>query len=109
VAAGDNMSTIRIRSKRKNGHTQIRTLIVHPMETGRNKDKKTGVLIPANFIQQLTVKVNDKVVASLNTGASISKNPYFAFQIKGGYPGDVINISWLDNLGNSDTAESVIK
>lgn len=103
------MSTIRIRSKRKAGHTQIRTLIAHPMETGRNKDKATGELIPAEFIQQLTVKVNDKVVAILDTGASISKDPYFAFQIRGGYPGDVIQISWLDNLGHSDSAESTIK
>ncbi len=103
------MSSIRIRSKRKDGHTQIRTLISHPMQTGRDKDKKTGELMPAHFIQELTVEVNDKPVASVLLGAGISKNPYFSFQIKGGYPGDIIRIRWRDNLGQSDFAESRIK
>ena len=103
------MSSIKIRTKRKEGVTQIRTLIAHPMETGRRKDKDTGELIPANFIQELTVKHNDKVIVSSVMGASISKDPYFAFLLKGGEPGDTISITWQDNLGNTDTAESIIK
>ncbi len=103
------MSTIKIRTKRKDGITQIRTLISHPMETGRARDKKTGEFIPAQFIQQLTIQLNDKAIASAEMGASISKDPYFAFQLKGGEPGDKITISWHDNLGNTDSAESIIK
>ncbi len=103
------MSSIKIRTKRKDGNTQIRTLISHPMETGRRKDKDSGELVPAHYIQDLTVKHNDKVVVSSVMGASISKDPYFAFLLKGGEPGDKIIISWKDNLGNTDTAETVIK
>ncbi len=103
------MSSIKIRTKRKDSNTQIRTLISHPMETGRRKDKDSGELVPAHYIQDLTVKHNDKVVVSSVMGASISKDPYFAFLLKGGEPGDKIIISWKDNLGNTDTAETVIK
>ncbi|MDZ4154272.1 thiosulfate oxidation carrier complex protein SoxZ, partial [Methylicorpusculum sp.] len=41
------MSSIKIRSKRKDGKTEIRTLIAHPMEHGRNRDPVTKELIPA--------------------------------------------------------------
>lgn len=103
------MSSIKIRTKRKDGITQIRTLITHPMETGRRKDKDTGEPIPANYIQDLTVKHNDKVMVSSVMSAGISKNPYFAFKFKGGEPGDKITITWRDNLGKTDTAESILK
>lgn len=103
------MSSIKIRSKRENGKTQIRTLITHPMETGRNKDPKTNQLIPAHHIQELTLSLNGKVIMSCHMGASISKDPYFAFMLKGGEPGDKIKIEWLDNLGNRDSEEHVLK
>jgi sulfur-oxidizing protein SoxZ len=103
------MSGIKIRTKRIDGKTQIRTLIAHPMEHGRNKDPETKQPIPAHFIQLLTVSLNDKVIVNCAMGASISKDPYFAFMLKGGNAGDKITISWFDNLGNKDFAEHVIK
>ncbi len=102
------MSSIKIRTKRFDDITQIRTLIAHPMETGRNKDEQ-GKLIPAHFIQELTVKHNDNIIASSIMGAGISKNPYFSFKFKGGKPGDIINISWQDNLGQSDSQDKILK
>lgn len=103
------MSSIKIRSKRIDGKTQIRTLISHPMETGRSRDSKTNQLIPAHYIQELTVSRNGKVIVTSNLGASISKDPYFAFMLKGGEPGDKITIQWVDNLGNRDSEEHVVK
>lgn len=103
------MSSIKIRSKRIDGKTQIRTLITHPMEHGRNKDPNTHQLIPAHYIQVLTVDLNGKVIVLCDMGASISKDPYFAFMLKGGNAGDKITINWLDNLGNKDFEEHIIK
>ncbi len=103
------MSTIKIRTKRLDGKTQIRTLISHPMEHGRNMDEKTGELIPAHYIQELVVEHNGKTVVRSNMGAGVSKNPYFAFMLKGGEVGDSIRISWKDNLGNSDSQERAIE
>ncbi|NOQ34313.1 MAG: thiosulfate oxidation carrier complex protein SoxZ [Methylococcaceae bacterium] len=103
------MSTIKIRTKRLDGKTQIRTLISHPMEHGRNMDEKTGELIPAHYIQELLVKHNDNIIVNSNLGAGISKNPYFAFMLKGGEVGDKITISWRDNLDNSDSQSREIE
>ncbi|MDO9268475.1 MAG: thiosulfate oxidation carrier complex protein SoxZ [Methylobacter sp.] len=103
------MSSIKIRTKRMDGKMQIRMLIAHPMEHGRNRDAKTNALIPAHFIQELTVKHNKNVIITGNTGANISKDPYFAFTLKGGNPGDKITISWVDNLGNEDTQDHIVK
>lgn len=83
-------------------------LIAHPMENGRNRDAKTNALIPAHFIQKLTVKLNKNLIVTGNTSSSISKDPYFAFVLKGGKVGDKITISWVDNLGNKDTQEHII-
>lgn len=102
------MSSIKIRTKRFDGNTQIRTLISHPMEHGRNKDKSTNKLIPAHFIKVLTVTHNNKVVAICNMGTGVSKDPYFAFLLKGGNPGDQIIIDWVDNLGNKDSEHHTI-
>ncbi len=102
------MSSIKIRTKRLDGNTQIRCLISHPMEHGRNKDPVTKKFIPSHFIQTLTVTHKGNVVATCNMGAGISKDPYFAFLLKGGEAGDEIMIEWVDNLGNRDLEKHVI-
>jgi sulfur-oxidizing protein SoxZ len=103
------MSSIKIRTKRIDGKIQIRTLIAHPMETGRNRNKQTNELIPAHFIKLLTVRHNDKVVVSADLSTSISKDPYFAFMLKNGNVGDTITVSWEDNLGQQDTETHAVK
>jgi len=102
------MSSIKIRTKRLNGKTQIRTLITHPMENGRNKDKQ-GELIPAHHIQNLWVLHNKTQVITCHMAGSISKNPYFDFLLKGGKAGDSITITWVDNRGKTDSQTHTIK
>ena len=103
------MSSIKIRSKRLDGKIQIRTLIAHPMENGRNRDQSSGQFIPAHFIQEITVKHNDQVIISGDLGGGIAKDPYFAFILKDAQSGDKITISWLDNQGLSDAKDHFIK
>lgn len=78
------------------------------MENGRNKDDQEN-LIPAHHIQDLWVEHNMAKVISCNMAGSISKNPYFDFLLKGGEVGDEITVSWIDNLGKSDSKEYTIK
>lgn len=102
------MSSIKIRTKRQQGTTQIRTLIAHPMETGLNTDKQNQKTIAAHFIQTLTVRHNDKIILTTDMGSGISRNPYFSFEMKGGEPGDKITIQWSDNQGNRDSQDALI-
>lgn len=101
------MSSIKIRTKLLNDTTQIRTLITHPMETGRRKDEQ-GNLIPAHYIQELRVEHNQNLVITCHVGRSISKNPYFDFLLAEGSKGDTITISWMDNLENKDSETRTI-
>jgi sulfur-oxidizing protein SoxZ len=97
-------SPMRIRAAAKDGVTEVRVLMSHPMETGQRKDS-SGNPIPAHFITELTAKHNDKVVLSAEFGPSVSTNPYLAFKFKGGDKGDKLVVTWVDNKGETRTDE----
>ena len=100
--------SIKIRAKASGDVTTVKTLMKHNMETGLRKDKK-GELIPAHYITEVTAEHNGKLVMTANWAGGISKNPYMSFKIKGAAPGDTVKISWVDNMGKSDSAEAAIK
>lgn len=102
------MSSIKVRASAKGDVTTVKALISHPMETGMRKDK-AGKVIPAQFIQELTCEHNGTTVMTAQWGTAISKNPYLSFRFKGGKVGDSLKISWKDNVGKSDSAETAIK
>ena len=77
------MASIKIRAKLSDGVTTVKALIQHPMETGQRKDKKTGKLIPAHFIQEVTCEHNGTNVMTALWGPAVSKNPYLSFKFKG--------------------------
>ena len=102
-------NSIKVRAKAKGDIVTVKALIKHPMETGLRKDKKTGKVIPAHFIQEVSCKHNGKDVLVAEWGPAVSTNPYLAFSFKGGKAGDVVNISWVDNTGGKDAEETAIK
>ena len=99
---------IKIRAKNSNGVTTVKSLMSHEMETGLRKDKKTGDPIPAHFIQEVTAKWNDQVVMTALWSGGVSKNPYLSFKFNGGAAGDKIEITWVDNKGESETGTAEI-
>ena len=100
--------SIKLRAKAKKGIVTVKALMSHPMETGLRKNKKTGKLIPAHHIQEVTAKAGDKTVMSAVWGGAISKNPYLSFKFSGS-KGDSITLSWVDNKGNSDSKTAKVK
>ena len=101
--------TIKIRAKDKGDHVEVKALMSHDMETGTRKDSKTGELIPAHFIQEVTVEANGEVMMRANWGPAVSKNPYINFSFRGAKAGDTLRISWVDNLGGRDELETVLR
>jgi sulfur-oxidizing protein SoxZ len=102
------MSTIKVRARAKGGTTTVKTLISHPMQVER-KDKKTGKVTPAHYIQEVVCEHNGKSVLTASWGAAISKNPYLSFKFKGAKSGDDLKISWVDNKGEKDSTTAKIK
>ncbi len=99
---------MRIRATMAGDVADVKVLMNHPMETGLRKDAKTGQLVPAHFIQEVKATVNGAPVLAADTGSGVSKNPYLGFKVKGAKTGDKVVVSWVDNKGDTNSAEAVI-
>ena len=99
------MAKIKLKPKARKGVIGIKCSIKHPMETGLRKKK--GKLVPANHIVHMVVSHNGTVVVDADIGSSISKDPYFKFQVAGA-KGDSIELKYKDSKGKtgSMTAKS---
>ena len=81
-------------------------------EDGQRADSKTGKLIPANFLQQLVIKTEERVLVSADLGGGLAHNPYFLFKVKGLKAGAKISVDWLASQeiinpdGRRETKES---
>jgi sulfur-oxidizing protein SoxZ len=98
---------MKMRATLAGGNTDVRVLMTHPMETGQRKDAD-GKLLPMHFIQNVLVKVNGKTVMEGQISQAVSRNPVFSFRLKGGAKGDNIEISWVDNKGDTNKTEAAV-
>lgn len=99
---------VKIRAKLKGDVAMVKSLMPHPMETGVRKDPD-GNLIPAHFIEEVRCEHNGRLVLKADWGPSVSKNPYFSFKVTGAKSGDIIKVSWVDNLGEASSGEATLK
>ena len=76
---------------------EIKTLIRHPMHSGRMKDPE-GQTIPRQIINSFSAKFNGKEVFQMDLEPSISTNPYIVFQYKVKESGK-FDFEWLDDNG----------
>jgi len=98
---------IKIRAQLKGDVTEVKALMLHPMETGRRKNDFDET-IPAHFIQLVTATLNGRTVLEAQWGTGISKNPYLTFRLKGAKVGDKVGLRWQDNKGESNSAEAAV-
>jgi len=98
---------MKMRATLGSGYTDVRVLMTHPMETGQRKDPD-GKIVPMHFIQNITVKVNGKTVVEGEISQAVSRNPVFTFRVKGGAKGDKVEVSWLDNQGDTNKTEGAV-
>lgn len=94
--------SMKMRAQLKGNFTEVKVLMSHPMETGRRRND-ADELVPAHFVQLLTATLNGKPVLEAQWGTGIAKNPYLTFRLKGAKLGDVVEVTWHDNLGETAT------
>jgi len=99
---------MKIRATLQGDVADVRVLMAHPMETGQRKDA-AGKLVPLHFIQTITAQLNGKTVFTADVSQAVSRNPVFAFKVKGAKAGDKLSITWQDNTGDKRTDEVVIR
>jgi sulfur-oxidizing protein SoxZ len=98
---------MRIRAQAAGDKATVRVLMSHEMETGQRKDA-AGKVIPAWYIQEVSAALNGKTVMTAQWGASVSKNPFLQFNLKGAKAGDKVAVSWVDNKGEKRTDEATV-
>ncbi len=99
--------TMKMRARLKDGVTEVKVLIGHPMETGRRKND-FGDVIPAHFIQLVSASLNGKPVLDAQWGTGISKNPYLTFHLNNAKVGDIVQVNWTDNQGKTGAGEIAV-
>ena len=98
---------MKIRATVAGDATEVKVLMNHEMGTGQRKDAQ-GKTVPAWFIQNVTATWNGRTVLSAQWGPAISKNPFLSFKFKGGAKGDKVQVTWVDNKGETRTDEATI-
>jgi sulfur-oxidizing protein SoxZ len=98
---------MKIRATLQGDVADVRVLMAHPMETGQRKDA-SGNVVPQHFIQTITAQLNGKTVFGADISQAISRNPVFAFKVKGAKAGDKLTITWTDNKGDKRTDEVAV-
>jgi sulfur-oxidizing protein SoxZ len=97
-----------IRAQVSGDKATVRVLMRHDMETGQRKDA-AGQVIPAWYIQEVTVALNGQTVLTAQWGPSVSKDPFLQFSIKGAKAGDKVRVGWTDNRGDTRTDEASVR
>jgi sulfur-oxidizing protein SoxZ len=92
---------MKMRATLAGGFTDVRVLMTHPMTTAQSGQ-------PLHFIQNISVRQNGKPVIEAEVSQAVSRNPVFTFRLKGGAKGDKIEVSWLDNKGETNQIEGAV-
>ena len=99
----------RLRARRLAEYTEIRLLFRHPMETGRRVDAGSGTPVPANYIDRLTIRLENRLVAECRLGTGVASDPSFTFRVKAGAPGERVAANWRDTAGRENELSAVIE
>jgi len=76
----------------------VASIIMHPMYTGLQKDKKTGKIIPAQYVKKIEVFYGDEKITWMDLFPSVSANPFIAFNLKVTKAAP-LKIVWTENDG----------
>jgi sulfur-oxidizing protein SoxZ len=107
---GKRKSLIKIKPKKyKTGDiVKVDFMVMHPMETGMRKDKKTGQLIPAEYINEVKFFFNDQLITKMIVWESLSTNPLFTINFKVPGKGELKAV-YKDNKGEVNEKSKTIK
>lgn len=101
---------IKVKPKKyKNGDiVKVSFMVMHPMETGLRKDKKTGKILPADYIKNVKFEYNGKLFTNMNVWETLSVNPVFTTYMKVDGAG-TIKVTFTDNKGTVQESSKKIK
>ena len=101
--------THKMRVKMEDGTAQVKLLLQHPMETGNRTDPTTGLKIPRHYIRELVCRHKGEAVLRSQWSWGMARNPYLSFRVRGVRRGDRVRIRWIDDRGQDDAMEAVVR
>lgn len=103
-------SLIKIKPKNyKDGDiVNVSFMVMHPMETGMRKDKKTGQIVPAEYINSVKFDYNGNVITTMDVWESLSANPVFTTFMKINGAGK-LSVTFTDSTGSVNETSTKIK
>ena len=103
-------SLIKIKPKKfKDGEVvKVSFMVMHPMETGVRKDKKTKKIIPAKYINSVKFDYNGKIITTMNVWEALSTNPVFTTYMKINGKGK-LTVTFTDSTGEVHEKSKKIK
>jgi len=103
-------SLIKIKPKKfKDGEVvKVSFMVMHPMETGMAKDKKTNKIIPAKYINSVKFNYNGKEITNMTVWEALSVNPVFTTYMKINGAGK-LSVTYTDNTGEVNEQSTKIK
>lgn len=103
-------SLIKVKPKKyKDGDiVKVSFMVMHPMETGTRKDKKTKKIVPAKYVNNVKFTYNGKLLANLNVWEGLSTNPVFTTYMKVNGKGS-LTVNYTDSTGESHEKSKKIK
>lgn len=103
-------SMIKIKpNKYKNGDVvKVSFMVMHPMETGLRKDKKTGQIVPEDYIKSVKFEYNGKVFTNMNVWETLSVNPVLTTYMKVDGAGE-LKVTFTDNKGTVEEISQSVK
>jgi len=107
---GKRKSLIKVKPKKYNTGDVVKVnfMVMHPMETGSRKDKKSGKIVPAHYINEVKFLFNDKPITTMQTWESLSTNPVFTIYFKVPGKGE-LKVIYSDNQGEVNEKSKKIK
>ena len=103
-------SLIKIKPKKfKDGDiVKVSFMVMHPMETGLRKDKKTKKIVPAKYINSVKFNYNGKEITNMTVWESLSVNPVFTTSMRINGAGK-LSVTFTDNTGEVNEQSTKIK
>jgi sulfur-oxidizing protein SoxZ len=111
MAAEARRSMIKIKPKKKysvGDVVKVDFIVIHPMDTGMKKDKKTGKIKPAKYIDSVTFSFDGKPFTTMKVWETVSTNPYFSVNLKVPAKGK-ITVDYTDNTGEKNSKSKKLK
>ena len=89
------------------GHGEVRSLILHPMETGF-REGPDGEPLPRRIIEDFSASLDGEIVLAARFHAAMSANPYLAFRLAPEQDGELV-LRWRDETGEERSATRTVR